>query len=192
MKKILAHCTAALLLNTVAAVASADDFKLQSFINNDKMLDLVYHFEGTPDDENQDEARLFVAEKTSHTPFTNYNLNEADSFAIFGSNHWISFDRNYQITKEANGGMLNNKIGAYDFGVYPIDMALATAVEQCGLKEEQLTSFAFNHPATLYSAIVYIFTTQDKSGHCSQTLFDTFDKVVTCQAMSSSCYQLTS
>ncbi len=166
----------------------ADTFDLQQFINSNEMLDFT---------QNYPSIRLFVTEKSSASPFTAYNINEADVFFLGTysdskqtSNSSVYFDRNYQVLRHSTQQYMNFDIAPYDFAVYPLKDALSKTVKECGLDNEQLTSIAFNHPAIDYDVMIYLFTTQDKSGMCMQSLFDTFHKTAYCKVAPSSCYAL--
>ena len=179
MKRLIALTLGCVALYT-AQPARADDFSLQSFMNNNAMIDFLRNYQ---------EVRLFVAEKSSQTPFTDFNVNEADQFFLGTYTHGVLFDRDYQITKNTPQRFLNFDIAPYDMGVYPIADAIDKTLAACpDLNQEKLTSFSLNHPAVQYDVIIYLFTTQDSNEKCTQTLFDTFHKTVTCKASSSSCY----
>ena len=171
----------ALCLTLISAFlpAHADDFDFQQFINANEMMDFARQY---PD------VRLFAAQKADHTPFNDFNLNEADQFFLGTYTHSVYFDRTYQVTQRSPQQFLNFNIEPYDLGVYPIDQALKKTVERCRLSDQPLTSFSLNHPAVQYDVMIYIFTTQDTNGQCTQALFDTFHKTISCHASSAACY----
>ncbi len=169
--------------------AHAEAFDLQNFLNTNEMIDFAHDYQN---------IRLFVAEKASGTPFTDFNINEADVFFLGTysdstqtNNASVYFDRHYQVLKLSSQKYLNFNMEAYDFGIYPLADALNKTIQTCHLENEVLTSVAFNHPATAHDILVYLFTTQNRSGSCVQSLFDTFHKTVSCSVSPSSCYVLT-
>lgn len=168
-----------LCLNLACLSAKADDFDLQQFINSNDMLDFASQYP---------ETRLFVAQKADHTPFNDFNVNEADEFMLGTYTHSVYFDRQFNITQRLPLRFLNFNMTGYDFGVYPISDAATKVTSECHLEQEALTSFSFNHPAVQYDVMIYLFTTQDANGQCTQSLFDTFHKTVSCKASTARCY----
>lgn len=166
-------------LSLAGLAAQADDFDVQQFINSNEMIDFASQYP---------ETRLFVAQKSDHSPFNDFNVNEADQFMLGTYTHSVYFDRQFHVTQRRLVRFLNFNMAPYDFGVYPISTAADTVIRECHLEQEALTSFSFNHPAVQYDVMIYIFTTQDANGQCSQSLFDTFHKTVSCKASNARCY----
>ncbi|HLX52354.1 MAG TPA: hypothetical protein VKR58_00335 [Aquella sp.] len=182
---------------------NSDKFDVQKFVNSDE----TYTFNST-----NGTIKLFTIERTGFTdnatsnptsancgphnkelnciPFDNFNLDEANLFAKQDDSKRVYFDRGYRIVSTMPiSGWLTSDMEAYNVGVYPMQKAMDKVAKACNLENEQLTEFSTNKPASYLPAIVYVITTKNKHGICSQSLFDTYRKQITCQVMNNvDCY----
>lgn len=194
MKKTIKISIICVLLMNIANLYadSTTNFDLEKFLSADKTSDFIdnYRTANQYGGYGQDELRLFSAQKSTRAPFNSLDLNEADEFLLAGaSGYSIFFNRNYKITGFAKFFThVNHNMQNYELGNYPLNLALHNVVSQCSLKNESLTNFSINRPTTRTGSIVYIFTTKNSAGKCSQSLFDTYQKTIDCKVMTSSCY----
>jgi hypothetical protein len=159
-----------------------ENFSLQGFLNN---LNTLAYMEKN----GMQDLRLFNAQKRTKQAFNNFNLNEADEFhAIsYPENKGIKFNRSLTTLTQTNHRWLNFPYPFYAT-TYPINNALQQVIKTCGVtKQEQLTRFGINRPATNLATIVYIFTFKYNE-QCVDSIFDTYNKEVTCGASSSNCF----
>lgn len=183
MKKLALFIFLSAIVNLQNSFSNTLLFDFQKFINSENMINFYRS--------NSQETKLFVAQKSILSPFNNYNINEADLFMLVGPHlkKNVVFNRKYKIIGTPKFiAPLNYSFEYYNLGIYPVSEAISQTVKKCNLEREQLTTFAINLPASLYSSIMYIFTTVNVNGTCSQSLFDTFTKKISCKQMSSECY----